>query len=213
MAEVDDYLRLRELDGLLKQASEEARRVEDELNRLKKLDVIKAEREGQLKTAREALRESQHQLAEVDRKLGQHLGAEAKERLEQQGLDLLIREQELDQVIDEHQTFLGGFAQTLKEIQAEVSAAVAEARTRQESSLLRARLLEEALPEDWRRAYQKALARKPAHGPFSRIENGHCLFCRGAISRIFESEVEAQLLLKACPSCGRLFLPHKAVYG
>lgn len=213
MAEVDEYLRLKEMDALFTQAKHAAASMDSELNRLKRREAEKAERLVQLNTLQTEYRDLAHKIAEVDRQLSQHLSPDAMNKVEQQGLDYLIRQQELEQNIEEARTFLAGFEKTLQELTDEIQSAISKHRIDRDQSLARAKLLELELSPEWLRAYQKIQSKNPAHGVFSRIENGHCAFCRGAVSRPLESEVEAQLLLKACPSCGRLFLPHKAVYG
>lgn len=213
MAEVDEYLRLKEMDALLTQAKREGAAMDSELNRLKRREGEKSERQVQLNLLQNEYKELAHQIAEVDRQLSQRLSPESIAKLEEVGLSHLIRQQELEELMQEHQTFLAGFEETLKELRNEINTAIGQHTRDRDQCLARAKLLQQELSPDWQRAYQKIMAQNPAHGPFSRIENGHCLFCRGTVSKLLESEVEAQLLLKPCPSCGRLFLPHKAVYG
>lgn len=213
MPEVDEYLRLKEMDALLTQAKIETTSVENEVNRLKRRESEKAEREIQLNTLKTEAKDLAHKIADLDRQLTQRLSPETILKLEEEGLALLIRQQELENEIEDSKNFLAGFEKTLKEIHTEINEAISKHTLLKDQYLSRAQALESELSDDWKRAYKRIQAKNPAHGVFSRIENGHCYFCRGAVSRPLESEVEAQLLLKACPSCDRLFLPHKAVYG
>ena len=213
MAHVDEYLRLKEMDALLTQAKRDSIALDEELNRLKRREGEKAERQIQLNTLQTEYKELAHQIAEVDRQLSQRLSPETITKLEETGLNYLIRQQELEELMQEHQTFLAGFEETLNELREEIQAAMKQHTLLRDQNIERAKLLEQELSPDWQRAYRKIVSQNPAHGPFSRIDNGHCAFCRGTVSKLLESEVEAQLLLKPCPSCGRLFLPHKAVYG
>lgn len=213
MPEVDEYLRLKEMDALLTQAKLEATLVENELNRLKRRESEKAEREIQLNTLKQEAKDLAHKIADLDRQLTQRLSPETIQKLEEDGLALLVRQQELENQIEDSKSFLSGFEKTLQDIHQETADSISQHTLLKEQYLTRAKALEAELTEEWKRAYKKAQSKNLAHGVFSRIENGHCYFCRGAISRPIESEVEAQLLLKACPSCDRLFLPHKAVYG
>lgn len=213
MPEVDEYLRLKEMDALLTQANKESEAMELEINRLRRRENEKAERHVQLTQLERESKDVVHKIAEIDRLLKQHLSGEAIEKLDEDGLTLLIRQQEIETLIEESKTFLSGFEKTLLEIKAEIDEAIVRHKNLRDQALMRAKLLEADLSPDTLRAYRKIAAAKPSHSTFSRIESGHCLFCRSAVSRPVESEVEAQLLLKACSSCGRLFLPHKAVYG
>lgn len=213
MPEVEEYLRLKELDALLTQAKLESTNMDSELNRLKRRETEKAERQVQLNTVQAEFKDLTHKIAELDRQLSQRLSPDTITKLEEEGLNHLIRQQELEQAIEDHQTFLAGFQKTLTELTEDINKSINEATIRRDQALARAKLLEAELSPDWQRLYKKVSSQNLAHGSFSRIEDGHCLFCRGTVSKAFESEVEAQLLLKPCPSCGRLFLPHKAVYG
>ncbi len=213
MPEVDDYLRLREMAARLAEAEARENTAAEELARLKRRESEKVERENRASAARSEARAIKDRIAALDRQLAQHLTPEASAKLEEEGLALLERQDELEARAAEDEEFLRGFATTLEEIRRDVAAAVAEAASAREMARAEAARLSAELPEGWPAAFAKVAAKKLAHGPFSRLQGVQCAFCRFTVSRPFESEVEAQLLLKACPGCGRLFLPHKAVAG
>lgn len=211
--DVEDYLRLREMAAQLAAAEAWESTGAEERARLSRRESEKAEREGRLASLRVEARQIKDQIASLDRELAQRLTPEATARLEEEGFALLGKQDEMEGMITEAETFLAGFGNTLGDIKMEVEAAVADAHAKRDAARAHAADLATALPPGWEGALGKALAKKPAHGPFSRLQGVNCAFCRFTVSRPFESEVEAQLLLKACPGCGRLFLPHKAVAG
>jgi predicted nucleic acid-binding Zn-ribbon protein len=213
MPDVEEYLRLREMDAMLIQMRKATARMEDELNRLKRRENAKLEKEAQLKTLTQEAKNLSHQIAELDRQLSQRLDSAAAAALEEQGLQLLIRQQELEQEQEDIRTFLGGYEKTLAELRAEIENELTDARLQRDQAMARAKAIKDELPAEWREKYEKVAVQNLAHGPFTRITDTRCFVCQYAISRVVESEVDVQLLLKSCPGCGRLFLPYKAVAG
>lgn len=129
---------------------------------------------------------------------------------EEQGLELLTLLDALERQIIETKTFLGGLEKSLQEIDSEVQPEVAKINSELTNIDLRLKLLIEELPESFRTTYTKTAARNLAHGPFTRVDQGYCFFCRYKISRIEESEIDMQKNLKSCPQCYRIFLPYGA---
>jgi predicted nucleic acid-binding Zn-ribbon protein len=213
MPGIDEFLRLRELGSMLSQASAASEAHEDELNRLRKREATRAETLTILDAFKFEHRTLASRLNDIEHQLSQRLVAETQARLEDEGLALLMRQQEIDRAADEARTFLGGYDKTLTELRVEIDANLAQARLRRDEALARAAALREDLPADWREKFDRVLAKKLAHGPFSRLTNTRCHFCQHAVSKVFESEVDVLLQLKACPGCGRLLLPHKVVAG
>jgi len=198
---------------MLSQASAASEAHEDELNRLRKREATRSETLTILDALKAESRVLEDRLATIDRQLNQRLDPEAQARVEDEGLSLLTRQQEIERAGDEARAFLAGYEKTLIELRSEIDANLAQARLQREQALARVASLREELPSEWRDKFDKVLAKKLAHGPFSRLLNTRCQFCQHAVSKVFESEVDVDLQLKACPSCGRLLLPHKVVAG
>ena len=213
MPEVDDFFRLKEYDSLGREAMVAKSAMEEELARLKRRETELAERRQLLATREAEVRAMNHKMAELDRLLTQRLAPEAISKLEEEGLGILVRQQELEILIEEDRTFLAGFCATIEDIRRDIDSKISEHRLKEKVALNRQKALIPELPEGWLASYQKIAAKNPAHGVFSRIQSQQCQFCRFAVSKSVESEVDTQYLLKSCSSCGRLFLPYKAVAG
>lgn len=196
---------------------------DDRLSKLRNLHEEKVSLTAKLKQDLISLKD---QLAQVENKLkvaGEQkqrlidVGGDEKkiqdfqkqmETLEEEGFTLLNQEEELEAEMNDVKTFMAGLEKT----QAEISAEVGEANgiTSQDISNFdtRLKLLMDDLPENFRSVLTKTMARNLAHGPFTRVDNGSCYFCRFKISRIDESEIDMQQALKTCPQCSRIFLPY-----
>jgi predicted nucleic acid-binding Zn-ribbon protein len=213
MPVVDDFFRLKEYDSLGREAMVAKSAMEEELARLKRRESELAQRRELLTTREADVRAMNHKMAELDRLLTQRLAPEAISKLEEEGLGILVRQQELEMLIEEDRTFLAGFSATIEDIRRDVDSKLSELRLKEKVALDRQKALAPELPEGWLITYQKIAVKNPAHGVFSRIQSQHCQFCRFAVSKSVESEVDTQYQLKSCSSCGRLFLPYKAVAG
>jgi predicted nucleic acid-binding Zn-ribbon protein len=213
MPEVDDFFRLKEYDSLGREARVAKSAMDEELARLKRREAELAERRQLLATREADVRAMNHKMAELDRLLTQRLAPEAISKLEEEGLNILVRQQELEILIEEDHTFLAGFSATLEDIRRDIDSKLSEHRLKEKVALERQKALAPELPEGWLVSYQKIAAKNPAHGVVSRIQSQHCQFCRFSVSKSVESEVDTQYQLKSCSSCGRLFLPYKAVAG
>lgn len=213
MAEVEEFFRLREFDSLSREAAGYRAAMHDELTRLKRRESELSDRKELLEQRVSDMRTLEHNIAELDRRLAARLSPEAKEKLDEEGLQLLIKQQELELEIEDHKTFLAGFQKTVDELRLEINTAISllQLKCDQVSKRAEATFLE--LPSDWQQAYRKIAAKNPVHGVFTRLEGLKCQFCRAAVSKVFESEVDTLGMLKSCPSCGRLVLPYKTVAG
>lgn len=213
MADVDDFFRLREYDSLMREVDRLRQGIAQEKERLSRRKSELEDRVKLLNSRDSQFRQFNHQIAELDRRLAQHLSPEAKSKLEEEGLKLLSDQEEISQLIAEDQVFIKGFTRTVQELETEIQALIQSNEALIAQNLTRAEQVYETLPSEWPAQYQRIFAKKPAHGVFSRIENLKCQFCRYTISKVLESEVDVGLQLKGCPGCGRLLLPYKTVAG
>ncbi len=128
--------------------------------------------------------------------------------LEDKGMNLLqdLENNEIER--KDTQTFLDGLRNTVEEIGSEVAGEVARYRHEVTQLDLRLASLMEILPSEFRDLLMKTLKKNLAFGPFTRIENGTCFFCRFKISKMDESEIDMQKKLKTCPQCSRIFIPY-----
>jgi predicted nucleic acid-binding Zn-ribbon protein len=223
---VEWFLKLREIDSLGKMRINHLKLLDEQQGRVEKLLERKEMTILQTTSLSQELRSLQQNMFELEKKL--KLSSEQKDRLhslggdenkirslekeiehlEIEGFELLDRQENIQKEISENKTFLQGLEKTIAEIELEVS----EDKMVQEKELsqitMRLKLLEEELPSDFQKIYQRVLQRKLAHGPFTKVDSGNCFFCRYKISRQDESEIDLQQQLKACHQCGRIFLPH-----
>lgn len=134
------------------------------------------------------------------------------DEIEMQGLELLEEMEAVEEQIKDKKTFTQGIEETISEIKAEVDAENSDRN--KEINTLKTRIdasLKE-LPESFRTAYQKVKAQKLAISMFTKIESRSCSVCKAGVDRSKEAQVEEQLLLKTCSSCGRIFIPNQALY-
>lgn len=120
-------------------------------------------------------------------------------------IDAIEKNQKESQALKE---FESGLKKTIDEINGEALEIKSQDTKAIKDLDLRLTLLEEELPNNFREVLKKLQAKNLAHGPFTRNENGSCYFCRYKISRVDESEIDMQQLLKQCPQCSRIFLPY-----
>ena len=220
------FLKLKEFDSLTKMRINHLKAVQEQKERLEKLNVKRQEQLDSTNTLKSELMTLQQKYFETEQKLksaeqqAQRLkdigGDEAKialfaqeaSLLETALFEMLERLEKIQLAMDEIKTFLAGLDKTIQEISTEVKAEI-EIQDQAISQLdLRLKLIQEELPEDFRSTLDKTLKKNLAVGPFTRVENGSCFFCRFKISRIEESEIDMQRALKLCPQCSRIFLPY-----
>lgn len=134
------------------------------------------------------------------------------EDLENQGLELLDKIENLEGTISDCETFLKGSAETLVEIQDEVEVFANEHQEKIKTLNSRISLLMESLPPLFQDRIKRTFEKNIAISSFTRVINGSCEFCKFALNKIDETNIEDKLQLKSCQSCGRLFIPQQASY-
>lgn len=223
---VEGFSTLKEIDSLTKMRIHQLKAKGEQEARLVKLNEKRQTSLSQTDALREKLVQNHQKLADIEKRI--KVSSEQKERLiergsedqkiatysleidqlEEQGLILLQEAEGIEIELVELKTFLKGLDQTIHEIQAEVSEEVSKLNKEIENLELRLKLLQEELPDDFKNVYQRISSKNLAHGPFTRIDQGSCFFCRFKISRIEESEIDIHKNLKTCPQCTRIFLPY-----
>lgn len=208
---VSDFLKLKEYDSLCRERISLQQKLGDEVSRLKRRESELFDREKMLADDRTQLSLLNREVADIDHQLKQRLSDIAKQNLEEKGLEKLILQQELELKIEEHHSFLAGFKATLSDITIEVNQIISQLKNQIKNLEGRHNLLFAELPIDWQNLYNKTALKNHAFGPFTRIENQQCKFCRFSVSKQLESEVDSLLSLRSCPGCHRIILPYKAV--
>lgn len=222
----ESFFKLKELDSLNKMKLSFLKLKCEQEDRLSKLLERKNEALLQTTKLKQELISTTNELADVEKMLKNaseqkqrliDIGGDDKkilnfsadiEKFEEKGLEFLSRLEEIENEIADQKQFQNGVENTIKEIQLEVIPEVEKCDQEIKNISLRVELLTEELPADFKNLYQKVSAKKLAHGPFTRTDQGSCFFCRFKISKVDESEIDSQRSLKTCPQCGRIFLPY-----
>lgn len=225
---VEWFFKLKEIDSLTKMKNGHLKAKSEQEDRLSKLNNRRQEANSHTAKLKQDLISLHDNLADIEKKL--KTASEQKQRLmdiggddkkiqqfqteieacEEAGLTFLEQEEAIENEMKENREFLEGLGKTIKEIEDEVSQEFAKLDTEISNFDLRLGLLMDELPADYKATLQKVSAKKLAHGPFTRVDQGSCYFCRYKISRIDESEIDMQKQLKQCPQCSRIFLPYGA---
>lgn len=225
---IEHFTKLKEIDSLTKFKNTQLRNKQEEEKRLSKLLERKLESENQIASLKQEIISKNLEMADLEKKLKN--ASEQKQRLidiggdekkiqdftrqiadlEEKGFLYLEEQEKIEQDLTDAKTFLSGLEKTINEIKQEIEEATSGITTEVENAELRIKLLMDELPSDFKTLLLKVSAKNLAHGPFTRIEQGSCYFCRFKISRIEESEIDMQKGLKTCPQCGRIFLPYGA---
>ncbi len=213
MAEVDDFFLLREFDSLSRENESTQQKIQEEQERLRRREGELAQRKESLSSRELKSKEITHQIAELDRRLLQHLSIEMKTLLEDQGLELMSQQEAIEELIKEDKTFIFGYLKSLDELKFEINAEILNLKSITQSNQNRLDSLLPTIKADWMEKYKKIRAKKLAHGSFSTLEGLHCKFCRHTVSKEFQSDVDVKHQLKSCPGCSRLLLPYKTVAG
>lgn len=222
---VEWFLKLKEYDSLSKARINHLKTMSEQEDRLSKLNERRETALTQTLMLNQSNREVENELFEVEKKLKTlseqkqrflDLGNTEKaetfqkdiDQAELKGLELLEKVESNQIEIQEIKTFLTGLEKTIQDIQSEVN--LEKDRLKKEIDQIDFRLtgIKEELPEDFKNILTRTLSKNLVHSPFTRIENGSCFFCRYKISRIDESEIDMQRMLKTCPQCSRIFLPY-----
>jgi predicted nucleic acid-binding Zn-ribbon protein len=223
---VEWFLKLKEIDSLSKMRIGHLKAQDEEKVRISKLNDRLQAAKLQRDTLKQNLINSNAHLSEVEGKLKinseqrQRLldmgGDETKiksfeeeiSRLEEQGLLFLDELQSIETELEDNKTFQAGLEKTISEIKEEIRPELEKHDQEVKNLELRIELLTAELPADFKSILIKTVAKNLNHGPFTRIEQGSCYFCRYKISRVDESEIDMQKGLKVCPQCQRIFLPY-----
>ena len=225
---VDWFFKLKEIDSLTKMKQALLKNKSEQEDRVSKLRERRESSLTQITSLQQEIFATNHKLSEAEQKL--KTATEQKQRLMDIGGDenkISLFQKEIDQAeelglehlslldsiegeISETKTFLEGLEKSLQEIESEVRPEVEKINSEVINIDLRIKLLVEELPDSFRNTYLKTSAKNLAHGPFTRVDQGNCFFCRYKISRIDESEIDMQKNLKSCPQCSRIFLPYGA---
>jgi len=225
---VEPFLKLKEYDSLSKAKASFSQQIQDQQHRLNQLLLRKNQSALELEELLQKSRDLNQLLFETEKKLKSieeqknrliDTGASDEkikdythqaQLLEEQGLEKLTDIEANDQQIQDLRVFLNGLEKTTSEIKQEVDQEVANLNEQIRILDLRLKSIESELPPEFKVLLVKTLAKKLALGPFTRIDQGSCYFCRYKISRVEESEIDMQKALKTCPQCSRIFLPYGA---
>ena len=219
------FFKLKEFDSLGKMRMTHLKTIKEQEDRLNNLNVKRQEQMDEASALRMELLSVQQMYFENEKKMNScevqatrlretggdetKIAAYTKEAadLENSLFDLLDKTETIQKSLEDKKTFLAGLEKTFKEIEAEVTQEVKENQVGINQSNLRMGLIQDELPQNFRETLERTLKKNLAVGPFTRIDNGSCYFCRYKISRTDESEIDMQQLLKVCPQCSRIFLP------
>ena len=222
----ESFFKLKELDSLNKMKLSLLKSKSEQEDRVSKLLERKNEALLQTTKLKQELISTTNELADVEKMLKNaseqkqrliDIGGDDKkilnfsldiEKFEEKGLEFLSRLEEIENEIADQKQFQIGLEKTINEIQSEVKPEVEKCDQEIKNIDLRVELLTAELPADFKNLYDRVLAKKLAHGPFTRTDQGSCYFCKFKISKVDESEIDAQRSLKTCPQCGRIFLPY-----
>jgi predicted nucleic acid-binding Zn-ribbon protein len=223
---VDWFFKLKEIDSLTKMRINYLKTRSDHIERISKLNDRRDSAVVQTAKLRQETMTLNTEMAEIDKKLKNaseqkqriiDIGGDEKkilsfsaeiEQLEEKGMEFLSRQDEIGQEIEEAKTFAAGLEKTIHEIESETKTELDKIEQELENVELRQKLLLEELPADFKSLLIKITTRNLAHGPFTRIDQGSCFFCRFKISRLEEDEIDMKKSLKTCPQCTRIFLPY-----
>lgn len=223
---IESFQKLKEIDSLNKIKTSLAKNHLEEQNRLKILNDKLNEAIRQSEQNQQKIISFQLELSEIDHKI--KLFTEQKkritefdgdvekiknfdteiEKLESDGLNLLTEIDLIETEITDKKTFISGLKITIREIEVEVNENLQKIQSELQNLELRINLLMNDLPDHFLSTLKFISSKNLAHGPFTRIDQGSCYFCRFKISRLDESEIDMQKNLKTCSQCSRIFLPY-----
>jgi predicted nucleic acid-binding Zn-ribbon protein len=222
----ESFFKLKEIDSLNKMRLSFIKNKCEQEDRVSKLNERQNESLLQTAKLRQELISITNELADVEKLLKN--ASEQKQRIidiggdekkinnfsqdianyEEKGLEYLSRLEEIESEIADQKSFQSGLANTIHEIESETKPELEKCDQEIKNIDLRVELLSEELPADFKSLYTRVSAKKLAHGPFTRTDQGSCFFCKYKISKVDESEIDTQRSLKTCPQCGRIFLPY-----
>ncbi len=223
---VEWFMKLKEIDSLTKMRINYLKTRNEQNERISKLNDRRVEALLQTAKLKQETISLNSEMADIDKKIKS--ASEQKQRvmdiggdekkvqsftseiavLEEKGMELLTRQDEIETEIHDSKTFAVGIEKTISEILLEAKPELDKVDQEISNIDLRHKILMEDLPLDYKSLLLKITAKNLAHGPFTRIEQGSCYFCRYKISRMEEDEIDMQKSLKTCPQCTRIFLPY-----
>ncbi len=220
------FTNLREIDSLTKMRDHLIIQKCEQEDRLSKLNIRRQETEMEANLLHKNLFVMNTELANVEKSIRilsqqkqgllDHGGYQEKilhydgeiSTLENRGLELLAKLEEIENNIKELKIFKEGLGKTILDIETEVKDEVERVNGEISQLDFRINSLKQELPVNIQALMQKLFSKKMVHGPFTRVEQGSCFFCRYKISRIEESEIDIQKSVKTCQQCSRIFLPY-----
>lgn len=223
---VEWFFKLKEIDSLSKMRINTLSALREQEDRLSKLFEKRQERVMQTTMLKQTHLSLQQNLFDLEKKLKiaseqkQHLidrGSDENkitsytqdiEKFEEEGFGIFESMEKNSAELHDTKTFLEGLEKTITEIKSEVDLDIENKNTEIKNLDLRIKLLEEELPTNFQQTLKRAQLKKLAHGPFTRVDNGTCFFCRHKISKNDEIEIDLQQNLKVCVQCDRIFLPY-----
>ena len=199
---------LREIDSLRRMQNQHSKLISSENDRIRKLEQKRLDSQNEYLRLKSELSSTNNRLNDIDLQLTrERLAPDLVTKLEAEGLELLSKAAELEEKINDCQTFISGISNTIKEIAEEVGLENKGQEFAIENIHERIAALESELPAEFKNIYLKTMALHLPVGIFTCVENQACKFCRRALSRIEDSEIEVQHQIKTCPGCKRIFLP------
>lgn len=222
---LDWFFKLKEFDSLTKMRINHLKAISEQENRLYSLNDKRQTNVLQTEKLQHDAHALQHELFEIDKKMaesetqkkrlvetggssdkvtGFHLKIQELESLYFEKLSL---QEQIDQERSDLKLFLSGLDKTILEIRLEVDEEILKEKNNVVQLDLRLQLLLEELPSDFKNILEKTMTRKLAIGNFSRVDKAACYFCKSQLSKMEESEIDMQHLLKTCKMCHRIFLP------
>jgi predicted nucleic acid-binding Zn-ribbon protein len=222
---LDWFFKLKEFDSLSKMRINHLKAMKEQENRLSTLNDKRQTNVLQTEKLQHDAHALQHELFEIDKKMAESetqkkriidSGGSADEiatyeskiqELESLYFEKLSNQEQFDQEKADLKQFLTGLDKTISEIKLEVDEEILKEQKQVEQCDLRIKLLLEELPADYKNILEKTMARKLAVGNFTRVDKATCYFCKSNLSKMEESEIDLQHLLKTCKMCHRIFLP------
>ena len=220
------FLKLKEFDSLGKMRIKHLKEIQEQQERLTKLNVKRQEQIDESSTLRSELLSVQQAYFDNEKKMNtceeqaarlQDVGGDDKKianykkeavELENSLFNLLEQTESIQLSLNEKKTFLTGLEKTFKEIEAEVNEEIKIHQLEISQADMRLDLIKEELPKEFQDLLDRTLKKNLAVGSFTKIDKGSCFFCRYKISRTDESEIDQEFKLKTCPQCSRIFLPY-----
>jgi predicted nucleic acid-binding Zn-ribbon protein len=223
---VEWFLKIKEYDSLTKMRNIHLKGIIEQQNRLSNLLERRQETLSQTEKLQLRLHDLGQNLFETEKKLKEsevqlqrmkdNYGDENKivmqttrtQELENEAFAILTQQENLESEKQDIKIFLQGIEKTITEIRTEVEEEISKDKAAISQLEMRLSLIFEELPNDFRELLKKTLAKNLAVGSFTRVDNGACYFCKSKLSRLEESEIDMQHLLKTCKMCHRIFLPY-----